>query len=240
MSVVFTNGRYAPSYSDCLKEPVFRYDFPNRCDGRELLAAVKDNSVPCVFFDPQYRGILDKLAYGNEGESRGIKRSLLPQMDEATIKEFIEEIARVLIPTGHLFLWVDKFHLCEGVAGWLPEALRVVDMIVWDKQKIGMGYRSRRQCEYVVVIQKKPLRAKGVWAVHDIPDVWAEKPTNGHAHSKPVRLQARLIEAVTNLGDVVVDPAAGSYSVWEAAKLVGRRFLGGDLVYGADQECEGS
>lgn len=235
MAVVFTRGRHMPTYGDCLKEPLFKYDFPNRCDGRDLLAAVKDGSVPCVFFDPQYRGVLDKLAYGNEGESRGVKRSLLPQMDEDTIKNFIAEIGRVLIPSGHLFLWVDKFHLCEGITGWLPANLQVVDMIVWDKQKMGMGYRSRRQSEYLVVIQKKPLRAKGVWAVHNIPDVWQEKPVpNDHAHSKPVKLQARLIEAVTNPGDVVVDPAAGSYSVWKAANLVGRKFLGGDLVYGAD------
>lgn len=231
VGAVFSSGRNAPTYSDCLKEPLYKYDFPNCCDGRDLLAAVKDESVPCVFFDPQYRGILDKLAYGNEGQSRGSKRSALPQMDEATIKEFIAEIARVLIPTGHLFLWVDKFHLCEGVSGWMPGNLCIVDMIVWDKQKIGMGYRTRRQCEYLLVVQKKPLRAKGVWAVHDIPDVWAEKPSDLHAHAKPVRLQARLIEAVTNPGDVVVDPAAGSYSVWKAAQLVGRRFLGCDIEH---------
>lgn len=174
------------------------------------------------------------MAYGNEGVSRGSQRSMLPQMSEGIIKLFIFEIARVLIPKGHLFLWVDKFHLCEGVMGWMPEFLQVVDMIVWNKQRIGMGYRTRRKCEYLIVAQKRPIRAKGVWGVHDIPDVWEEKAVSGHPHSKPVGLQARLIEAVTNPGDVVLDPAAGSYSVLEACKRTGRRFLGGDLVYGAD------
>lgn len=62
---------------------------------------------------------------------------------------------RVLIPTGHLFLWVDKFHLCQGISNWIENTtLSIVDMIVWDKDKMGMGYRSRRQCEYLIVLLK--------------------------------------------------------------------------------------
>lgn len=234
MAAVFSGVRLAETFSDCLRDAGYHYDRPNLCDGRKLLEAIRDASVPCVFFDPQYRGVLDRLAYGNEGKSRCVRRSSLPQMDEETIKEFISEIACVLIPSGHLFLWVDKFHLCEGVSGWLPPVLQVVDMIVWNKQKMGMGYRTGRQCEYLLVVQKQPVRAKGVWAAHDIPDVWEEKASGRHPHSKPVGLQGRLIEAVTNPGDVVVDPAAGGYSVLEACRLSGRRFLGGDLVCGAE------
>ena len=51
-----------------------------------------------------------------------------------------------------------------------------------------------------------------------------------HAHAKPVGLQARLIESVTNPGDVVVDPAAGSFSVMEACAQTSRKFLGCDIV----------
>ena len=40
-------------------------------DGVELLKQIPDKSLKVTFFDPQYRGILDKLSYGNEGESRG-------------------------------------------------------------------------------------------------------------------------------------------------------------------------
>lgn len=167
VAVVFSNGRQTGSFPECLRETGYRYKRRNRCDGRELLKAVHDSSVPCVFFDPQYRMVLDKLAYGNEGVSRGMRRSALPQMSVDTIKEFILEIERVLIPSGHLFLWVDKFHLCKGVSGWLPRALQIVDMIVWNKQRMGMGCRTRRQCEYPVVMQKRPTRAKGVWAAHD-------------------------------------------------------------------------
>jgi site-specific DNA-methyltransferase (adenine-specific) len=44
-----------------------------------------------------------------------------------------------------------------------------------------------------------------------------------------VELQARLIGALTNMGDIVIDPAAGSYSVLEACRRTNRQFLGCDI-----------
>jgi len=127
-------------------------------------------------------------------------------------------------------LWVDKFHLCQGVQGWIRETdLNLVDLITWDKKKMGMGYRTRRQSEYLVVFQKSPVRAKGIWTSHSIPDVWGEKTEKRHPHSKPVELQKAIIEATTEEGDFVLDPAAGGYSVYEACKATNRIFIGGDI-----------
>ena len=96
-----------------------------------------------------------------------------------------------------------------------------------------MGYRSRRFSEHLLILQKLPVRAKGIWIIHNIPDVWDEKIENGdrnHTHSKPVRLQEQLIKSVTNKGDIVVDPASGGYSVMKSAINTGRNFLGCDLI----------
>lgn len=207
-------------------------DGRNKADGLDLLASLNDGSIAVAFFDPQYRGVLDKLKYGNEGQSRGKARSDLPQMDEDTIAKFISEIDRVLKDSGHLFLWVDKFHFCQGTAKWTAgTSLAVVDLIVWDKGKIGMGYRTRRKSEYFLVLQKVPIRAKGCWTDHAIPDVWTEVVLKTHPHSKPVELQRRLICSVTREGDIVLDPAAGGYSVLAACEGSGRRFIGCDLIY---------
>ena len=188
-----------------------------------------------TFFDPQYRGILDKLSYGNEGKSRGKDRSDLPQMSEDIIKTFLKEMERVLLPSGYLFLWVDKFHLVEGVNPWISDLnMEIVDLITWNKMKIGMGYRTRRKSEYLLVIQKLPKKAKSTWTLHNIPDVWDEKVVKTHTHSKPIELQKQLILATTNEGDLVCDPASGGFSVFEACKLTNRKFIGGDLVFGTE------
>jgi len=211
-------------------EAPYKLNQPNKADGLDLLNSLHSDIVATVFFDPQYRGVMDKLSYGNEG-SRQIKRAALAQMPEAMIKAFIQEISRVLRPSGHLFLWVDKFHLCEGILPWLDDTkLELVDLMVWKKLTFGMGYRSRRTSEYCVIIQKLPKRAKGVWTVRNIPDVWDEKVTDKtHPHQKPLELQKRLIEATTAPNDLVLDPASGSYSVLNAANTLNRTFLGCDL-----------
>lgn len=215
-------------------EDICKLNYKNKINGIELLKNINDETISTLFFDPQYRGILDKMNYGNEGEGRGKARCGLQQMDDDTIRAFVGEIDRVLKPSGHLFLWVDKFHLCTGVLPWFANTqLKIVDMIVWDKCKIGMGYRSRRKSEYLIVFQKEPIRAKGKWTSHNIPDVWSEKiEKKNHTHSKPVDLQEKLILATTNPGDIVCDPAAGGYSVFEACKNANRDFIGGDIEYG--------
>ena len=212
-------------------------DHRNKMDGLEFMSHFGDSTVKVAFFDPQYRGLLEKMSYGNEGQNRFKRRYQLKQMPEEIISAFISQIDRVLVPSGHLFLWMDKFRLCEGFLHWLAGSkLQVVDMIMWYKGRIGMGYRTRRTCEPVVVLQKSPKRAKGVWKDHRIPDVWEEEPTRNqtHPHIKPVRLQRRLIEAVSMEGDWVLDPAAGSFSVMRATKLAGRRFWGCDVVIDPD------
>ena len=213
-------------------QKVNRYDFnsKNKGEGLNFLKNINNNVVSLSFFDPQYRGVLDKMNYGNEG-SRQKERSQLEQMDEKTITMFVEQISRVLKPSGHLFLWIDKFHLCTGISDWVKgTSLEIVDLITWDKMRMGMGYRTRRQCEYLLILQKTPKRAKNVWLIKNIRDIWQEKIINKtHPHCKPTDLQAKLIESVTKKGDLVIDPCAGSFSVLECCLKKDRNFLGIDL-----------
>lgn len=203
-----------------------------KSDGLALMRELPSNGFPIAFFDPQYRGVLDRLKYGNEGKSKTKGRSQLNQMSEEVIISFISEIDRILSPSGHLFLWLDKFHFCSGFQDWFKNtSLDVVDFLTWNKGRIGLGYRTRRMSEYLIIAQKFPNRAKGIWKLRNIPDVWEEKvPRKGvHIHKKPVNLQETLIRAVSNQGDYIVDPAAGSFSVLEACQESGRNFIGCDI-----------
>lgn len=221
-----------------LRAPVFdlhpelRLNARLKMDGLRFLELLPAEVVPVAFFDPQFRGVLDALAYGNEGKGRNRRRSALCQMPAEAIARFMAGIERALIPSGHVFLWIDKFHLCQGIGSWLDDTdLEIVDLLTWDKGTLGMGYRTRRRGEYCVVLQKKPRRAKGVWKEHTIPDVWKEPSCRRtHPHAKPVELQGALLAAVSNENDLVIDPAAGSFSVLEAARSRGRNFLGCDLL----------
>ena len=205
----------------------------NRCDGMDLMRSIQDDTISAAFFDPEYRSLLDHLAYGNEGTTRGSTRADLPQMTDSTVQMFLCEIDRCLKPSGHLFFLVDKYMLCQGVVPSLVSEtkLSIVDFITWDKETAGMGWRTRHRAEYCLVLQKQPLHADGCWNDHGIPDVWEEKIVSKiHPHQKPSELIARLIKAVTVDDDWVLDPCAGSYVVLDACKKTGRNFIGCDIA----------
>ena len=93
----------SPLETTIFKQKIFPFNFRLKMDGLTLLKSLENCSVNTAFFDPQYRGILDKLNYGNEGD-RQIERSKLIQMSEKKIVQFIKEINRILMASGHLFL----------------------------------------------------------------------------------------------------------------------------------------
>ncbi len=204
-----------------------------RMDGLALLRSLPDRSVSLVNLDPQYRSVLDRQEYGNEGD-RQKGRAELPQMTDEQIAQFVAESGRVLRSSGHLLLWIDKFLLVSGRwHQWMPEItpMREVDCLIWDKEQIAQGRRLRCRWEAMIVIQKGPVRAEGVWKDHGIPDVCrAKKSRSGHPHAKPVAALQAIIESCTEPGDLVVDPCAGSYTTLDACRASGREFLGCDLL----------
>lgn len=215
--------------SDTSRYPYFSYICS---DGIELLQHIRPSTIRLVFFDPEYGGAAGDLHYGTHDRQQ--HRYQLPQMTDDNIGQFIHEISRVLMPSGYLMLWADKYAAISTVSDrWVSGTdLVKVDCIVWSKGTMGMGYRSRSVSEYLLVFQKPPVKAKETWHRHDIPDVWTEKVEHtkqSHPHCKPVGLQAALIEACTAQGDIVVDPAAGSFSVMTACATTDRIFLGCDL-----------
>jgi len=187
------------------------------------------------FFDPQHRDTLDRLKYGNEG-ARQKGRALLPAMTSDYVDACCREAARILRLSGYLLQWVDTFRLCETYHLRTADVLKCVDLIAWDSQRIGNGYRSRRRGDYLLVLQKPPLAAKSTWCDHSIPNRWPEKVDRTlHPHIKPIGLIRKLIGAVTRPGDLVVDPAAGSFVIMHAAHQLGRDFVGCDLAYDSSQ-----
>lgn len=201
-----------------------------RGDGLDFLKSLRKSSVRCAFFDPQYRSGLDKLKMGNEG-SREKRRFDLNHLDTKTIARYVRYINRALKPSGYMCFWCDKFFLLNDLELCVKPHMQIVDLITWNKLKIGMGYRTRRISEYLVIAQKLPIKAKSTWKDKCIPDVWDEGvKTHLHVHAKPIELQRVLVASICRKGDVVIDPCAGSFSVGVSClKVPGVKFIGNDL-----------
>lgn len=211
----------------------YRQNTAQRGDTLALLRSLPDSCTPLVFFDPQHRGVLDYLKLGNEG-ARQRGRAQLPAMGEDYIDRVCLESARALRPGGNLMRWVDTFCLCEGHHLRIADAVKSVDLIAWDNLRMGMGKRTRRRGDYLLILQKPPISAR-TWRDHGIANRWSEKVDRSwHPHIKPIGLITRLIGAVTEPGDLVVDPAAGSFVVMQAAHQLARNFVGCDIAYAQD------
>jgi site-specific DNA-methyltransferase (adenine-specific) len=210
---------------------MIKYNVPQSGDALLLLRSLPDSCTPLLFFDPQHRDVLNKLKFGNEGV-RQKGRARLPAMSSDYVDACCREAARVLRPSGYLLQWVDTFRLCEAYHLQIADLLKCVDLIAWDNLRLSMGKRSRRRGDYLLVLQRPPLIAKSTWRDRGIPSRWPEKVDRTiHPHVKPIGLIGRLIGAVTKPGELVVDPAAGSFVVMHAASQLGREFVGCDIAY---------
>lgn len=117
---------------------------------------------------------------------------------------------------------------------WLDECLDFKQMVVWDKGPMGMGWHYRRSYETVLVAQKSGAACK--WydrtdrienIIRHIPKIIPRK--TDHPTPKPVELAMHFIQLHTVPGDVVLDPFMGGGSTAEAAKHLGRKFIGIEL-----------
>lgn len=117
---------------------------------------------------------------------------------------------------------------------WMDEAMEFKQMVVWDKGPMGLGWHYRRSYEVVLVGQRDAGKCN--WydetdrienIIRHIPKLIPSKAD--HPTPKPVELAAHFIGLHTQRGDVVLDPFNGGGSTAEAAKMLGRRYIGVEL-----------
>lgn len=218
-------------------------------DAREVFTTLDAASVDFIFTDPPYghnNNNGDLIA--NWEKALGVECDEPPEarpiandgFDEASelVRWFFAESARVLKKPGCC---------CCGGGGpdpqfarwslWLNEHLEFKQMIVWDKGPMGMGWHYRRSYETVLVATQP---GKCPWfdetkKVENIirPGQYGIRKiipsANQHPTEKPPELAALFIDLHTEPGWLVCDPFMGSGSTAEAAKRLGRKFIGVEL-----------
>ena len=83
------------------------------------------------------------------------------------------------------------------------------------------------------VYMKDGKAATDVWT--DIPVIRSAQEQTGYPTQKPLALYERIIQASTNLDDVVLDPHAGCATTPIAAERLGRQWIAMDIWKGAYQ-----
>lgn len=201
-------------------------------DCLSFLRSLPEESVDVITTDPAYSGMNQHLKlghgrivgkYGDPNDGRWFHEF---HDDPETYRLFLGECERVLKPNRHLYLMFDSFSLLT-LAPIVREFFEVKNLIVWDKQAIGMGHYFRRRHEHVIFASK----GKRKLSRKDIPDVWSIKRLIKAAYptQKPVELFEAMLAGSAEPGFVVCDPFTGSGASAIAALRRLCQFKGSDV-----------
>ena len=223
-------------------------------DGLALLGTLPDASVDCIWTDPPYflsndgiTCVAGKQVSVNKGEwDRGGDFDAVVEFNRV----WLSECYRVLKPEGTI--WVSGTHHVYLIVGMAMMQLgfRILNDITWEKTNPppNLGCRCfAHSTELILWAAKSPKGSKHRYTFHyqdmkaenggkQMKSVWRfpaagrpEKKFGKHPTQKPVALIDRCLRASTNIGDLVLDPFAGSATTGCAAVALGRRFIGSEI-----------
>ena len=88
-------------------------------------------------------------------------------------------------------------------------------------------YKTNVGGGYELIDNKKGVPLSDVWNIPYLNPKANERV--GYPTQKPILLLEKIIQLVTNEGDIVLDPFCGSGTTLVAAKLLNRKFVGIDI-----------
>ena len=165
---------------------------------------------------------------------------------ESFTKMWLSEAARVTKPNGNIMVF-GTFHNIYTIGHTLKQlGMKINGSITWYKRNAFPNITRRMLCEsteYVIwAVNNDPKAAKNWVFNYDVlkeindgkqmRNVWdvpltprSEKAFGKHPNQKPLEVCRRLVLGMTNPGDVVLDPFAGSATIPLVAKMQGRRYI---------------
>lgn len=216
-------------------------------DSLQILSQIS-NQFDMIFADPPYflsnggKKIQGRrMVSVNKGEWDKKKSS--DDIDKFN-QEWINQCKPLLKDNGTI--WVcGTYHNIFSVEKCLRNAgFRIINIITWQKSDPTPTWGNLHfnfSSEYIIWAKKTPMAnhyfnyelMKQLNGGKLMPDVWKlptvglwEKTCGKHPTQKPLRLLYRIILASTKVGDIILDPFAGSSTTGIAANLLGRKFIG--------------
>ena len=165
---------------------------------------------------------------------------------DAFNRKWLEPCTKLLKPNGTI--WVcGTYHNIFSVEKCLDElGFKIINIIVWQKPDPPVTlsdkrlnfcaeyliWATRRSCKDYTFNMDTLMKINGGVQMQDVwklsaASAW-EKQNGKHPTQKPLRLLYRAILASTNIGDIILDPFAGSSTTGIAANLMSRQFVGID------------
>src|SRR5690625_332592 len=201
----------------------------------DLLRGLPDDSVDLVLTDPPY-GIDYNSNWSKDANYRKTVRSLEGIRNDGSnntdfLAEVVSELNRVLKNDRHFYWFTrwDRVHLQLPI---LEKYFTIKNAIIWKKNNWSMGDLQGAyagQYEVILFAQKGRRILNEVDGKRRHPDIlsYDRIPSTQlrHSHEKPEELIEFLMRKSSDVGEVVLDPFAGSGTTAAVAKRLGRDFI---------------
>lgn len=198
-----------------------------RLDAREVLAALPVGSISVLLTDPPYKTV------SRTAGSRFLRQWFAKSLSWAQIGAVLALARSKMRPDGIALVMTNSDGLRPAIEAMERAGFSRVRLIVWDKQRPGLGGGLRHQTEHILVGY---LPGSRTLAGVDLVSVASVGPGTAcrYPTEKPANL-GRALAAIARVGrrDVVLDPFCGSGALLIGARERGARVIGVDVAASA-------
>jgi len=217
----------------------FRPDTLYQGDALTLLPDIPGETVDLIVTDPPFAidFSAQRLNYNRKGSNviEGYREIPGEEYGEFT-RAWIAEAARVLAPTGSMYIFSGWNRLKDILEGIDMAGLTTINHLIW-KYQFGVFTKKRYVTSHyhVLFMAKDPKRYTFNKIDHYPEDVWVINREYWKGRKKtPTKLPPELVRKIlmysSNPGDLVLDPFLGSGTVAVVARQEGRHYLGFEIV----------
>ena len=162
-----------------------------------------------------------------------VRKGKMFEHNDIKFSEYMPELYRVLKKGTHCYIMINSRNLTELQTEAEKAGFVFQNLLVWNKSNSG-GTPNKyymQKCEFILMLSKRPARNindMGTPNLLSVPNIIG-KGEDCHPTQKPVELLKVMIRNSTNVGDIVLDPFAGSGSTLVAAKQLERHYIGYEI-----------
>ena len=199
-------------------------------DCLEGMKRISDGSVDLIVTDPPYL-----INYSRHVKGHRFENKILNDNNPELISKYIKECYRILKNNSAMYMFTSHKTVDFFKQELENTGFNVKNMIIWDKQRQGMGDTSTVfgfQYELIFFVSKGQPKIRG----KRLSDIWSFPKVVGrnqvHQNQKPIELIERCITKHSNEGDVVFDGFTGSGTTAIACINTNRNYIGFELDEG--------
>lgn len=196
-------------------------------DALDVLPMFTKESIDAIISDPPFTF--------TGGISQGRSSRPDTQFFEHWLVSIFKQLYRISKPEAAWFLWCDWRTLAtyeSALAKAAPdyhEQRWISQVLIHDREMIGMGKPFRNQTDWIALIRGKKTDFKERIPKNQpnvIRDYWYYGKHPNHPAEKSVKTAQKLIEWSTDENQTILDFCAGSATILEAARQIKRRAIG--------------